>query len=817
MRGPRPVVAIGLLMCLAGGVSGAETPPGSQPVQLNIEAQQLDRALNVWALQTGYQILMPVQQGSPGQMSPALNGRYTPESALRVLLASSDLKYQFINARTVTIRLAGDEQPPLASARGRALGKDAAVGARASTVNQGIQASAQGDDVTEQVIVTAQKRSERVQDVPISIAVLGGDALDRSPSSGVTEALNRVPGVATTVNLQGAGTQVAVRGVTAGGALFNGASPIAYYLDSVPFGLVKTAIAPDASPYDLERVEVLRGPQGTLYGASAQNGVVRVLTNDADLSAFELKGRVAGSGTANDGAGNYRGDLAVNVPIVDGRLAGRAVVGYENWSGWINSPARDGVNDAQLRNFRLKLNGLVTDNLSIGLSAWLARNDFGAPSTSDDEGRITSVSDQSISTDYDAYGLRINYELPSFSVLSQTSYLDFSNRGAVGLEVLGLPPLFTGLDARVFAQELLLNSEPSSTWRWSAGVFYRDANDRLRQNNLGGGAPFDYANASRSHAVFGEVGRRFLDGRLEWTLGARYFHDDVLVKENISQGAEGEPPLRTTNSFHANTPRAVLTWYPVSDVTVYASYSQGFRSGFPQDPGVARTYPTFPALKPDKLHNYEIGSKATLLGGRLSFDTALYYLDWRKVQQTLTVPFNGTDVTALVNGKSASGIGVDFAMTVRPLRDFSRLELSLNGGWNDLSMDSVVISQGAVLFNEGDRLNLSPEYTIGGSADYTFAIGSAGYSGRLSMAANYTARQDQRTIAGGNLLIARGEPIFLSRASFAISAPTRWTATVFGENLNNEQDAVIRDPSGIPDWTARPRPRTVGVQVEYRF
>lgn len=113
----------------------------------------------------------------------------------------------------------------------------------------------------EEVVVTAQRREEQLQEVPISISVIGGDALDKSTAQGVTEALNQVAGVATTVGYQGGGTQVAVRGVTAGGALFNGSSPVAYYLDAVPFGLVKTAIAPDSNPYDLRQIEVLRGPQ----------------------------------------------------------------------------------------------------------------------------------------------------------------------------------------------------------------------------------------------------------------------------------------------------------------------------------------------------------------------------------------------------------------------------------------------------------------------------------------------------------------------------------------------------------------------------
>ena len=128
----------------------------------------------------------------------------------------------------------------------------------------------------DEIVVTAQKREQRIQDVPISLSVMGGAELDKSSIQSVSDALSLVPGVAVNVTGQGGETRLTIRGVTAAGSLFAGPSPIGYYLDSVPFGLVRSAVQPDANSYDLNRIEVLRGPQGTLYGASALNGVVRV-------------------------------------------------------------------------------------------------------------------------------------------------------------------------------------------------------------------------------------------------------------------------------------------------------------------------------------------------------------------------------------------------------------------------------------------------------------------------------------------------------------------------------------------------------------
>ena len=213
----------------------------------------------------------------------------------------------------------------------------------------------------QEIVVTAQKREERLQDVPIAITVLQGKLLDESSAVSLFDALGNVPGVAITgaqnAALQGGGAQLTIRGVTAGAPSLAGTSPIAYYLDGVPFGLVKSAVVPDLAPYDLNRVEVLRGPQGTLYGASAEDGVVRVITNNPDLENFDIKTRLS-DGTTQHGGNNYQGDLAVNVPIIEDMLAARAVVGQENLSGWINSPVRNHVNDERLTTARLKVDAL---------------------------------------------------------------------------------------------------------------------------------------------------------------------------------------------------------------------------------------------------------------------------------------------------------------------------------------------------------------------------------------------------------------------------------------------------------------------------
>jgi iron complex outermembrane recepter protein len=169
---------------------------------------------------------------------------------------------------------------------------------------------------------------------------------------------------------------------------------------------------------------------------------------------------------------------------------------------------------------------------------------------------------------------------------------------------------------------------------------------------------------------------------------------------------------------------------------------------------------------------------------------------------------------AFVNGDSASGPGVDLSLLLEPLRE---LAVSLSVSWNDLTWDSAVVSGGIPLFAEDERLNYSPEYTIAAGIDYGFALGGSGFKAQLATSANYTSPQDFRTIVGGATLVRRGDAMLLARSSFTVLSPARWSISLFGDNLGNEQGTPVNSPYGIADWSARVRPRTLGVQFEYSF
>jgi iron complex outermembrane recepter protein len=696
-------------------------------------------------------------------------------------------------------------------------GADTAIARQSTEKSDSDKDSTQSSQLME-IVVTAEKRSERLQDVPISMSVMSGNELDQSTFGGVTEALNTVPGLAAVANqFQEGGTFLAIRGVSAGSSAAGGASTVGYYVDSVPFGMIRSAVLPDPNVYDLQQIEVLRGPQGTLYGANSLNGVVRVLTNDPDLNDFDFKSRGVFS-TTQTGGPNYSGDMAANVPIIDGMLAARIVAGDSHESGWIDGPQGTHLNEGELSNIRLKVAAQPADQLSIGLSAWHSQSSYDAPSLSDGNGQNGTLHPEPMHGQFNAYGVNINYQLPVMSISSETSYVDYANPSIVDANPAGLNATYdTTLTSKVLAEEVNLSSKLDGPWRWSAGAMYRHDKDGLDINvelypQPTTTIPFaHFTDTSTSRAVYGEVGQRFLNDELQWSVGLRYFHDDEGTQADGPTPGGNVPLNVITATSSATTPRAVLTWFAARNLTAYVSFSQGFRSGVPQDELVGSVIPNFAPLKPDKLTNYEMGAKGTLWDGWVSYDAAVFYMKWRDIQQSIAVlDSSNNDVAVLVNGGSASGEGTEFSLKTRP---FGGLSLGGNFSWNDLHFNSTTYSGGAVLFYEGSRPNDSPEYTGGLSAHYGFPLGGTGAKGAFSVSGNYISPLNTTFLGSG---AKGGNSLLLTQGDFSVQFPSHWTVALFVDNANNYHGTQEPYP-GVPQWDTRLRPRTYGVRFDYHL
>jgi iron complex outermembrane recepter protein len=815
----------------------------ADPKQVNIPAGDLTPALEMLEKQAAVELLF-----QPDQLKSfhthGVTGIYEPKDAVRILLKGTPLELRTDPTGAMVIALprtavsrvqansAGESGEPGDSRSGFRLAQATQGGNQtnlAVTNSSGAPSSTSntennGPVTLEEVIVTAQKRAERLQDVPISMSVLDGNALDKSDFSGVTESLNTVPGVSAFASqTQFGGTTLSIRGVSTSTGYLGGASTVAYYVDSVPFGQIRSAVVPDTNIYDLQQIEVLRGPQGTLYGANALNGVVRILTNDPDLNNFDFKARGVGS-TTEYGGENYSGDLAVNVPIVDGALAARVTLGDDHESGWINGPVGTHLNSGELENARFKISAKPTDALSVELSAWHSQSSYDFPSASLSDRQSLAAHPEPMYSQFNALGTKLIYDFSYFSLASMTSYIDSQNTGTFDATPLGNPVvLTTSLPSRVISEEVNLTSKLEGPWRWSVGTMYRDDRDQtdlslISYPSLATSTFAAFHDTSKSEAVYGELGRRFLSDEFQWTLGVRYFRDDEGTQANGPLAYANYPlnPFRATAS--ATTPRAVLSWFPSKELTAYISYSQGFRSGELQNELVGVLVPNFPAARPDKLTNYEVGAKGDFFDGRVSYDADVFYMRWQDVQQQLDVAIppaeGGGDAIVVVNAGSASGEGVEFSVKARVV---DGLTLGADLGWNNLHFDSTIFSGGAVLSPEGTRPDQSPEYTGGVSAQYTFPLGVGGLKGSFSASGNYTSPLITNYLTGGQV---EANSLLLTRGAFTVEFPSHWTASLFVDNANNYSGTQVANSIQTPggqQFDPRLRPRTYGIKFDYHL
>ena len=766
-------------------------------------------ALNRLAEQTGSVMLYSYDLARARQAN-AVHGRYSLLDGLELLLRDTGLSGGLSDKRVVIIAEGGI----VPDGKGENVRKRGLIASLIAVLagSNGIDAKADQESAPtklEEVVVTAQKREERLQDVPMSIAVLGGDKLDSYTGESARDILRTVSGVTFSQNIIGDATTISIRGVAPNA----GGTTVGYYMDGVPFGFVTNSIVPDTNIYDLERIEVLRGPQGTLYGASSLNGVVRILTHEPNLNQFQFKGRTSAS-TTEGGSETYRVDGALNVPIVEGKLAARAMVSYADMGGWIDNLVGEDINGAQNIDARVKFKAQPTDALTINLSYWGSRHDVESQNigTRDDLYPGTLFPEGDI--DFDSYGVEIAYAFPGFTVSSITSNMEYENLTQLDWSPFadfGLSDYLTSVfDADVLTEELLIKSSNDSEWRWSGGVFYRDAKDNLIQSNPAFGVFSDATSKSESYAVFGELTKVFADGAFELNGGLRYFDDRVESSDGL------DPNFNPKSSFDEVSPRVVVTWHANKDTTLYTSYAQGFRSGFNQESLALSLIPDLPPVKPDTLNNYEVGAKGLLWANKLAYEAAVYFVDWKDTQQLLSVFYNNGlfSTNAGVNAESASGLGADFALTLQPV---DGLDLTGSVSVNDITVDSPVRSGDVVLYKEGSRLNGSSKRTASASASYTHVLAGSGLTATYSLSGSYTSSFPERFLnPDGTLNFVTNESFSAMQASVEIRAAGRWSLQLFADNLTNERPLTQVDPN-IPFYSRNTRPRTVGLQLEFRY
>lgn len=620
----------------------------------------------------------------------------------------------------------------------------------------------------DEIIVTAQKRQEAILDIPQSVTVVSGDTLERQHSVTFQDYLSQVPGLSLEQSEPGVGRLV-LRGVNTGGV----SSTVAVYVDETPFGsstgLVNGAIlAGDFDTFDVARIEVLRGPQGTLYGASSLGGVLKFVTNAPQLGQFHARGR-AGLEFVDGGGTGYNVSGMVNAPLGD-TAAFRATGYYRKNAGWIDGtgadtdffgvPALGGkdINEGKNWGGRASVLFKPTSELSIRLTA-MAQN-IQSDASSDVEvdqthydpigGKLrqSRYFEDPNELKYRVYNGVIDYDFGFASLLSSTS---FSNQDQT-FDIDVVPILGTALnvlvgalvpgqvigpfqnqqtDLKKFTQEVRLASPSNATFEWMIGAYYTREKGKIDQFigsvDLTTRQPFgislldDLATARidskyREIAGFANVTWHATD-RFDVTLGGRIAKN----KQSARQQTASALGLVGTADFTTRSNESVFTFaasprYEINDHTaVYARIAKGYRPGGPNvvsplvPPDVPRTYDS------DTLTSYEIGLKNDL-GHGASFDIAAYHLNWKDIQLFSLVDSVGVNV----NGGSAVSNGIEASLLLKPV---SGLTFGLNAAWIDahLTEDTPPLAGGF----DGDKLPFVPKFSFGLNSDYEFNISNS--------------------------------------------------------------------------------------------
>ncbi len=680
--------------------------------------------------------------------------------------------------------------------------------AAAFAVNALAQSEIADRPAIEEVIVTALKREQAILDTPISVSAFTGTMLERIGASQLGDFLAAAPGTSI-VDSSNGDQVIAIRGIS---SLF-GDSPVGYYLDEVPFNYIGVPLVPDVRTFDLERIEVLRGPQGTLYGASSLGGTVRILTNDPEFNEFHGKVDLTGSGT-KDGGENYGAKALVNIPLVDDQLALRLVGTTEDFDGWLDEPVAGlkDVNDREIDTFRAKLRWAPTDSVELVLGAWAYRSDTGSSPSGNSEreylGSFVPDILQPSTFDYDLFSALLTINSKYFDIVSSTSYMDSESETSGFFEVLR--------PADTFAQELRFNSVGEGRLSWTAGGYYRD----LTTGFLFTVPPFPPTTQdtkSESWALFGELTYAFTD-QLEGTIGLRQFEDTRNRDDTVVAGFDPDTfelifaTVAFEEKYSTTNPRFNLAWRPNENVLVYANAAKGFRSGF-QQPGISLFIADLlgldigPGADPETAWSYEIGTKTQLADGRVVLEAAVYYIDWKNLQTVISV-IPGA-LGAIINAGKAAAIGLDFSITGVPTEG---LEIGLSGNINESEYKEDVFDIAGIVIADGQRIQGFPALTLTGFASYRRPIGSRGFYGVGYFSIQHTS---ERTLNFGSIT-TEGDKITQGRLRVGIESG-KWGAYLFVNNLFDEDGMVTGHgfQPGFEDVATRLRPRTIGLNVRF--
>ncbi len=835
MRRLTEIIVWSFAACAAAGVAhGRDQPHSPGAIQAQIGAQSLEQALATFSRQSGLQVIYASALVA-GRQSPGAPAGLPAAAVLEHILSGTGLTFSWVNERTVSIWQRGSETSSGRRLPGQAISEVTPASgsmrlAQASAGQGGAEQNSAAEresaeswrepaEKLEEIVVTAQKRAQRMLDVPMSVAAMTGEALDEKGIKNISDLSYAVPSLS--VKEGGPGEQlITIRGIGNGRG---SSSLVGIYLDDAPVSSIPFAQI-DLRVIDLERVEVLRGPQGTLYGEGSAGGTIRFLTKNPQLDRFSAHAKMSFYANEDSDSPSTEVQGILNLPLIKDVFGLRLAGAFEDTAGWIDQPAagRTDINDNKLRDMRAKALWRVSDNLDVTLMAVVHKDDGGAKNLVDVEPveesnylhPVYPTARTPMQDDHEVYNLAINYDLGFATLLSATSYMDKLAEN-VNANLYQAAPASSPLreqhtlslyKANMFSEELRLTSKGDGRWNWTTGLFYRDAQDDTGSTiDLAAGGTIllrnfiaRAVNDSRSWAVFGDAGYALTD-RLEMGAGLRYFEDSRKNTDVVTNA-------RQEGTFNSLDPRVYLSFALAPDVKLYGNVAKGFRSGgFNALSSVLAGGPA--TFEPEEVLSYEAGIKSISAQGRFRADVSLFYSEYKDVQVLGLIP--GFLLNAVTSNAGEAEIkGVEWELNWTPT---DRLTLGLNGNLTDTELTRIGVT--STSHRVGDPIDYVPEYSYTISAAYAFPM----FGNKQAVASIDYNVQDGTPVtnrsAGLVQPVAHSDTLTFLNASLALRADP-WGFELFGQNLLDDRDLLFPSLFG---YTAQARPRTVGLRMTYDF
>lgn len=661
-----------------------------------------------------------------------------------------------------------------------------------------------------EVLVSANKRVQTVMETPMAVQALSGNKLKEMGVRDLSEAINLVPGATETISSSIGERQFQIRGV----AQLTGDATVGYYLDEASYNFFGGFYAPVSRSFDMNRIEVLRGPQSTLYGGGAMGGVIKFVPNKPN--SYKFQGEVAtGGNVVSGGDPGYFGDLMLNLPIIKEKLALRFTGSYEEVGGYIETAdgANENVDGGNLSQYRMLLQYQPTEALKIDLTYQGSYVDqFVGNFLISADPPITNgaITDRS-KTNQDWFIGTLSYDFKNFATLTTTtSHLRNNPILSQSFFITGLGDLTFDLDQETYAlnHETRFVSNTDSPFKWLAGFFYSD--NETEAEAIYNIPDFNSSTlqTSRSYSFFGEASYDFND-KLTALVGLRSYNDDRAIDSR-----DGQPVLEDT--FTSINPRFNISYRPNDKYNHYINIAKGFRSGifntpFIVDAHLADGLPAEIAVDSDELWSFEIGTKQQWAEDQIVFEAAAYYQIWKDMQNRFPNPANG-----LFNAYGVGDVvipGVDVAFTYSPA-NYTGLSFQVAGNVNDAKYKDIDPRIARALGSvDGDRIQFVPSWTLNFNANYVFNVGNKGWKGNSLLAFSHA---DKQKGFGDGSADVYGDAQTLLRARLGFQNE-KFRVALFANNLLDESGAIYKQQTSALLFISRNRPMAFGLEVGYKF